>query len=155
MALVKNTNSYLTVEEADSFFLDNKISEDWIDQDAILKAQALVTATSILDDRSWIGVAVDASQPLAFPRTGFYFDPKMGMEVNMNVVPKRVLTALCLLADHIAKNDLFAATDTVDSITVGPISLNTIKTKSTQPPSFIMTIQPMLAHGRNAWWRAN
>lgn len=46
MALVKGTNSYITVPEADSYFRDNLRFESWSALSSTVKSRALVTASS-------------------------------------------------------------------------------------------------------------
>ena len=86
MALIKGTNSYRTVEEADAYFEDRLDAAAWTSASDELKGQALVTATAILDNMNWNGYAVSESQSLAFPRIGSYFDPRKGVEVSFDDV---------------------------------------------------------------------
>lgn len=90
MALNKGINSYVTVAEGEAYFKDRLDSTGWSSADTTVKANALVTATSILDSLYWTGVAVSSTQPLAFPRAGSYFDPRLGTTVQLANVPKRV-----------------------------------------------------------------
>ncbi len=69
--LVKLVNSYVTVEEADSYFdstLQNK-SEEWNKYDTSTKARALITATRQIDRLPFAGRKLDINQFLEFPRT--------------------------------------------------------------------------------------
>jgi hypothetical protein len=159
MALVKGTNSYVTVAEADEFFADRLDVAAWTSADATQKAQALVTATAALDSMSWTGTAVSVTQALAFPRNGVYFDPRLGLETSLDpaAVPERVLTATSELAYHLLNNDgLFDNTGSVDAISVGNISLSKVQAPSKIPYSVKRYITPLLlSGGRNIWWRAN
>ena len=128
MALVLNTNSYVTVADADAYFETRIDSAEWVTSSEDVKEQALVTATSLVDDKSWIGYAVSSSQALAWPRKeAKYYDPKMGQEISIadNEIPDRVKTAVYEQALHLVNNEdlLAGTTQTFESISVGSISL--------------------------------
>lgn len=159
MALTKGSNSYVTVAEADAYFetrLDVAAWEDLTDENQ--KAKALVTASMILDELEWTGVAISVDQSLAFPRNGSYFDPKLGMCILLDSnVPDRVIVATYELAYHLLNNDgLLDDTGTVEDLQVGPVNLS--KVRSAQKiPSFVKRhINPLLLNrGANTWWRRN
>jgi len=156
--LVKGVNSYVTVAEASVYF-DNRLDvAAWTSADNEIRAQALVTATGILDDMPWTGVAVNETQPLAFPRTGIYFDPRLGINVELsNTLPNRIYTATIELAYHLLNNDgLLDDTGYVKELTVGSISLNNAITPNTIPHNVNRMIKPLLVNaGALNWWRAN
>jgi hypothetical protein len=166
MALVLFTNSYLA--SADDYLADNP---DWESATAEQQEQALVDATSILDQNEWIGTAVSPSQSLAWPRKKFtFFDPVLGLHVENeeDSLPIRLEKATAALALHlirfpsaIKKYDI-----TYDSITVGPISLsNTDAGSSSSPnvPLVPMEVTKLIAPlvfsqgyaAPGSWWRAN
>jgi hypothetical protein len=159
MALTKGTNSYATVLEADSYFEDKLGGEDWIDLEDSVKSQALITATSLLDDKSWIGIIADSSQSLAWPRIGSFFDPKLGYVVALDSteVPTRIITALYELALHLSANtDVLSSSSSVTDIEVGPIKLKQIQSISVTPTTVTRTVKPLLLNqGSRTWWRAN
>jgi hypothetical protein len=157
MALSKGTNSYVTVAEADTYFLDRIDVAAWTAADEPTKSQALVTATSMLDNLLWTGTAITATQPLAFPRSGEYFDPKIGTTISIEDVPKRVITATMELAYHLINNDNAQdETGKVESIEVGPIKLLHISAPSKIPSMVFRLVQPLLVNaGASSWWRAN
>ncbi len=159
MALVKGTNSNVTVAEADSYFGDRIDVAAWDSASATQKAQSLVTATLLLDSLNWTGVAVSDSQSLAFPRTGSYFDPKLGVTVELsnNIVTNRISTATFELAYHLLNNDgLLDETGDVKNLTLGKIDLTNIRRPSQLPSIVRNLIRPLLVNtGSNAWWRAN
>ena len=158
MALVKGTNSYVTVAEADTYFAELSEMTAWTSADEVQKAQALVSATAMLDDMSWTGTAISESQPLAFPRAGYYFDPKVGSNVTMSSsVPSRITTATMLQAYHVLNNEgITNDTGLVKSLTVGSIKLETILPPSKIPNNVLRMVKPLLKNaGSNSWWRAN
>lgn len=159
MALAKGTNSYATVAEADVYFDDRIDALAWISSGSDRKAQALTTATALLDELPWTGSAVSGSQLLAFPRTGSYFDPRVGAEVVFtSATPKRVLRGLYELALHLVLNEsILDQTGSVDSLSLGgSISLEKIRPASVIPLSIKTSLKCMLDNGgTNLWWRAN
>jgi len=160
MALVKNTNSYVDVAEADAFFGTRLDVAAWSAADNASKEAALVTATAMLDDLAWVGVIADESQTLAFPRVGSYNDPKMGYVVYLEgtEIPERITRATFELGYHLLNNDgLLDETGSVDNITVGNIILEGL-TNTPNVPSFISRIVKPLRSGggsTSTWWRAN
>ncbi len=159
MALAKGTNSYATVAEADTYFEDRLDVAAWTEANATQKAQALVTATSTIDNLEWVGVAVSDSQALAFPRIGTYFDPKLGMEVELlsTTIPKRITTATIELAYHLLNNDgLLDDTGSVENITVGSITLSNVISANKIPSHVKRLISPLQTNnGARFWWRSN
>lgn len=160
MALVYLTNSYL--ESADDYLAD---VPDWEAATDDVKEQALVDATTILDEHPWIGSAVSETQSLAWPRsTDAFFDPVLNLyvPVSTDTVPIRVQKATAYLALHLVRYPE-AVTANYDqkynSISVGPISLANSSSAQKPPrmPTQVKTlIEPLLQPGRAAttWWRA-
>jgi len=159
MALSKGTNSYVTVNEADAYFTDRIDADDWTAASPTKKAQALITATSILDEQPWTGTAIVDTQPLAFPRAGIYFDPRVGTSLILDdsYVPTRVVNATCELAMHLITNSgLQNDTGSVLDLSVGPINLQTISKPNLIPARVKRLINPILENGGSrTWWRAN
>jgi hypothetical protein len=158
MALTKGTNSYVTVDEANTYFADRIDVAAWTAATDTQKAQALVTATKIFNDMSWNGVAVSESQPLAFPRIGFYFDPRVGSNIRLqDTLPTRILEATFELAYHLLNNDgILDDTGRTIGLNVGSISMSKILPPSTVPSTVRRIIKPLLQNGgASSWWRAN
>ena len=158
MALQKGVNSYVTVDEADTYFADRLDVAAWTGASVEQKPQALVTATKMLDDLDWTGYVVSESQPLAFPRSGEYFDPRTGTAVSLSSsVPTRVQNATMELAYHLLNNDgLLDDTGTVESISIGGINITNIRQANKLPGVVERLVKPLLVNsGSNMWWRAN
>lgn len=168
MALTLNTNSYVEIDDADEYFETRIDSANWFDANDEIKEQALVTATTLIDDRAWIGYAVSSSQALAWPReNAIYVDNRLGQQVTIanNVVPSQVKVAVYEQALHLLNNeDLLAGkTQTFESISVGSISVsdsNNDVTKTSITPAIITRpLKDLLVRGRQGvggtWWRAN
>jgi hypothetical protein len=159
MALVKGTNSYVTVAEAEIYFSDRVDVKAWTNADETVKSQALTTATTILDNLDWAGVVLDSSQTLAFPRSGEYFDTRLGMLVySTTTVPDRIIKATFEQALHLLNNEgLLDSTGTIANLSISGISLSTIR----NPPKVPMTVKRLIdvllsrSSLSKSWWRAN
>ena len=168
MALVLNTNSYVSIADADTYFETRIDSANWFDAEDEIKEQALVTATALIDDNAWIGSAVSSSQALAWPRkNAIYNDDRLGLQVTIaeDELPSRVKTAVYEQALHLVNNEdvLMGQTQTFESISVGSISIsdsNGDTTKTPMKPSTALKpIRPLIRKGSMGqgagWWRAN
>lgn len=168
MALVLNTNSYVTVADADTYFETRIDSAEWFALSDEIKEQALVTATQLVDDNAWIGSAVSPSQALAWPRkAASYPDDRLGYQVTVpeNLIPVRVKVAVYEQALHLVNNEdlLSETTQTFESISIGSISLsdsNGDVTRTSIRPTVVMKpIRPLIRRGSggmaSSWWRAN
>jgi len=168
MALVLNTNSYVTIAEADEYFVTRIDSAEWTDATTEVKEQALVTATQLVDDNAWIGFAVSSSQALAWPRkNAVYYSKRMGTQIRIDEVttPNEVKVATFEQALHLVVNEdvLGGQIQTFESISVGSISLSDsnqdVKTIPKKPYTSTAHIQELLVRGGgrmgSLWWRAN
>ena len=158
MALLKGTNSYLTAEEADAYLTDRLDVSAWTDASVLIREQALVTATRVLDSLNWTGYISDKEQVLAFPRVGEYDDPRVGFKVALdNTVPKRIIEATADLAYHLLNNDgLMDDTGGIKMLNVSTINLTGITVPNLIPKDVSKKIQPLLVNsGARSWWRAN
>jgi hypothetical protein len=168
MALVLNTNSYVEVATADTYFVTRIDSATWDAAATALKEEALVTATQIIDNNPWIGAAVSSSQALAWPRKNvIYFDNRMGQSITVanTVIPNLVKVAVYEQALHLLNNeDLLAQTvQTFETISVGSISLSDTNgdvTRTSISPNVVMKpLRPLIRRGvagmGTSWWRSN
>jgi len=157
MALVKGTNSYVSLNEANAYFENRLDAAAWLEADDTMKSQALVTASAFLNELNWTGVAISDSQFLAFPRTGSYFDPKLGKYIEFVDIPERVANATFELAYHLMNNDgLLDDTGTITNLSIGSIRLDIRSEPNKIPPFVRKIIRPLLKNnGANMWWRAN
>lgn len=99
MALVVGQNSYVSVAEADAFFLDlfiiNPEVKTWGDATNADKEKALITATRRMDALPLVGRKADPVQALEFPRAFLtaegvrqgWEDPEPGVYVETGVLP--------------------------------------------------------------------
>lgn len=152
MALVKGTNSYVTVVEATAYFEDRSNAEVWNGASATAQEQALVTAADILDTLPWVGSSAAASQNMAFPRTGSYTDPGRGRVINFESsateAPLPVKKGQYELAYHILNNDtLLEDTGSVQDLALAGIGLVDIVSPSLLPGAVRRFINPLLKRG--------
>jgi len=168
MALVLNTNSYVLIADADTYFETRIDSANWLDAEDEIKEQALVTATYMVDDNSWIGSAVSSSQALAWPRkNAFYYDNRMGTNITVadSEIPNKVKVAVYEQALHLVNNEdvLMGQSQTFESISIGSISLSDSNGDVTRipkrPVEVLRSIKPLIIRGAGgmggSWWRAN
>jgi hypothetical protein len=169
MALVVNTNSYVTAVDADLYFETRIDSANWNSSTDSNKDAALVTATRIIDNNAWIGNAVSSTQALGFPRkNAIYYDYRLGLQVTIgdSVIPDLVKNAVYEQALHLINNEdlLEGITQNFETISVGSISLSDSNNdigKISITPAFVMKpIRPLIRHGQTtgmgySWWRAN
>jgi len=168
MALVLNTNSYVSIADADTYFETRIDSANWVATSDEIKEQALVTATLLIDDSAWIGSAVSSSQALAWPRNNaIYNDDRLGLQVTIakTETPSRVKTAVYEQALHLIDNEdvLMGQSQTFESISVGSISISDSNGDTTRipmkPATALKSIRPLVRRGSAgqsaSWWRAN
>jgi len=168
MTLTVNTNSYVSVADADTYFETRIDSANWTAASTTLKESALVTATFLVDDHAWIGSAVSSSQALAWPRNNaVYNDTRLGLNITLGntVIPSQVKEAVYEQALHLVDNEdvLQGQGQTFESISIGSIALSDSNSSSNIPmkPSLVLKkIRPLLnksyAMGTgSSWWRAN
>lgn len=169
MSLAKGTNSYVTLNEADSYFEDRLDASAWQEASDLYREQALVTATRMLEQKDWEGVSVSETQTLAFPRSGSFYDPSRGVRQVFNTTyafPSttdetegsltrdiQLLRQACYeLAYHLLNNEgLTDSTGTVESLKVGPIELTEIRNSSSSAHSVNTLINPMIRSGIHYW----
>ena len=132
MALVVGTNSYASVANADDYFIDRAARSDWNNHaegfDPNEKAQALVTATGILDRLYYQGTRKE-STGLNFPRVGYYFDQAANRRINLedSTYPEILLHALYEQAYHVLANPaVLVDSDSVASLSVDTVELDRI-----------------------------
>jgi hypothetical protein len=165
MAITIGENTFVDLPAANLYFATRIDTDAWdtaVDND---KEKALMTASMLLNDFPYIGVAVSDSQALTWPRSGaVYLDPAMGRLITISEAeyPKRLVRATCELAMHILLNEnLMDNTEqTFESIKVGSIQLSDsasdFKPVPVIPSIIKKIIRPLLnSKGSTSWWRAN
>jgi hypothetical protein len=169
MALVKGTNSFVTLNEANSYFDDRMDAAEWTSATDDVKEQALVTATNYLDELVYAGQVVSSEQMLAFPRTGVYTDSSRGTrsylsssytfvsdtdetEASLNRDIRLLRRACFELSYHMISNEgVMDRSGSFQSIKVGSISLVGETTAETLPYSIRKIVKPMLLNSTRSW----
>jgi hypothetical protein len=130
-----NSNSYVSVTEADDYFLGHPFYADTWDALGVPdKENLLVSATATLDALiTWYGYLYSDSQALGWPRT--YVADSEGRVIASNVVPAKVKNATCELAVYASKGDPFAAPSSVgvDRLKIDVIELQFNKSEAKAP----------------------
>jgi hypothetical protein len=129
--IVAGANTYISLADADAYFAARLNSGLWVnDTTATVKSQALANATKFLDENmEWLGYRTNSTQVLDWPRArvpnpelppigstvpwaygagNFGSPPFAAMGVQYwpeNVVPPRILDAVCELAIEMLKRD--------------------------------------------------
>ncbi len=157
MALIKGTNTYATLEEANSYFANRIDAAAFDTASDSMKEKALITATSLIDTYDFVGQAISSSQSLAFPRVGYYYNSKLGLTLEFtNQIPVEITKATCEMAYHLLNNDgLLDSIGDVKKIEIGPIKLDFIEAPSKVNSTVLKMIKTFRKNGSNNWWRAN
>lgn len=124
-----NSNSYVSVETADTFFsthLDG--AEWWTPLPTVTKQAALVQATTRIDNENFAGVKSVEEQSLMFPRKWIVNRDRVNY-IDSTTIPKQLVEATCELALNYIKikageytvdeNDL----ETMSSYKIGPVDV--------------------------------
>lgn len=157
MAVVEGTNSFVSVADADAYFEGRVSSDVWATSLLAAKEKTLISATRILDSLEWAGVAVSDSQALSFPRSGLYYEPRVGYDKEIGGTPNRIKDATFEFAYHLLINpDVVNDSGFVRNISIDSVKLDSIVQPSAMPSIVMDTIKPLLLRrvGRT-WWRAN
>jgi hypothetical protein len=183
MSLVLGVNSYATLDEAELYFENRLDVAAWSTADDDTKEQALVTATSYLDQLSFAGYTTEDTQNLAWPRVGGVnllsrgrdlvfsstytwadISGSASFEAAFKALPyeiQLVKQATFEQAYHLINNDglLDYTGDSPDSIKVGSITLDGLGRTSSAPerPSVVnKLLRPIRSiGGQHTWFRSN
>jgi len=163
MALVVNTNSYISLEEADDYAWARQSMTDWQALPNHAKEQTLVSAADYLNTIPWAGVAADTVTPqkMSFPRIVKIWHPRYGAELSLDgsTVPQEIKDAQVELAVFIFTSGGFGGTakqggaitgnpslvGTPEALKVGSISLEGLKSDGASDKSRSSSVGYMLA----------
>jgi len=97
MTLKVNTNSYLSLSQANTWFADRPtLNSGWAALTQTAQEEALVLATDHLEQQykgQWKGAIVSQKQLLEFPRTGLFDSDGR----DLGSVPPGMVAAICIL----------------------------------------------------------
>lgn len=91
-----SSNSYVTMDEADTYFSTRLSMEQWIEYTESLQESALLEAAERLDQEEYLGQIVSHEQAMKFPRYGI-IDEESRVVIS-TTIPQRVKNAQCELA---------------------------------------------------------
>ena len=146
MALVVDTNSYISLEDANTYFADRLNSTTWDEATDTDKSKALIQATQIIDQKDFLGYKSVRTQSLKFPRIGLIYD---GVDVDGSTVPKRVKDAVCELAIWCLSEDYTEPDDMANysSIKIAVIEVQTRQGTKAMPPLVMRLLSPFMFSG--------
>ena len=148
MALVVGTNSYVSVFEANDYY-DDRLGEEWREHDMVAREKAIITASQIIDKLPWNGVAVSATQKLAWPRVLRYVEPNLRQTIEYDGTeteyPERVKESVYILALHLLENvEVLTSGASVQSLQAGSVGLTTIKAPPLLPQRVLRLLDPLV-----------
>lgn len=136
-----SSNSYITVEEADAYFLTCYNKPLWSGTSSNNKEIVLIESTRLLDTLvRWNGYLKSDTQALKWPRTyvptpdALYDWAESSLEsyISDSIIPKDVKNAVCELAYSLLVNGGFISSENeLSKVKVGPIDIDfsdTVKT---------------------------
>jgi len=110
-----DANSYVTLAEANDYFLNHPYASTWSSADN--REEALIYATILLDTMvTWFGITQTTTQALQWPRSNIE-------GVNEDTIPIPVKYATHELALHLVSNSQLFDEETLRELEVGPINL--------------------------------
>lgn len=149
-------DTYVSMAEAEAYFGTRLDVAAWTSATATQKKAALVTAAQALEQYNWVGHIADPQQPLAWPRVGTYFEPRLGYATELSGVPKRVKHAQLELAYHYLNNDgVLDSSGGVREVQVGPIVVKGVEAPSATSEIAHKLLAPLVLNTSRHWWRAN
>jgi len=119
----ETANSYVTLAQANTYFLGRLYVTDWTDAGNDTRNRALISAAERLDQEEYDAIKSDADQALKWPRDGLYDED--GNSVDSDTVPQRIKDAQCKLALYMLADDLLVDTglEAFDNVKVGPMDV--------------------------------
>lgn len=163
-----DSNSYCTVEEANTFHASRLGSDTWDGASPADKEKALMSATWILDAFfsstgdprtqqqnpnlpknayfQWTGQAASETQALCWPRVGMV--SRNGFPIASNVLPKELKNATAEFARQLLDGDRTLDNDVeamgITSLRAGPVSLSfkDVIVKKTVPDAVVSLLVP-------------
>jgi hypothetical protein len=121
-------NSYASIADADAYHASQLYGEGWADVEGgdDQKAQALITATRILDENvEWEGWPTANAQPLGWPRSGVM--TRNGTQIINGTIPQALKNATAAFAFSMIQSGAIA-----NSGTENPPGLKKVKAGSVE-----------------------
>jgi len=119
------SNSYVSADEANEYFVDRPFSETW--EDTFNQDQILINATRLIDwNFNFNGQKTTTTQALQWPRK-YSYDSKNNIEIEDNIIPIKIkhavyeLSIMSLTEDRVLENDMIG----LSKIKVGSLEIQT------------------------------
>lgn len=107
-----NSNSFVTVAEADTYFAQHPFDDHWTNLHVADKEAYLIMATRTLSGLCWTGIGASATQALPWPRIGMY--AVTGYALSSSVLPRQLKEMTFELALKLRVDGQSASSSTVD-----------------------------------------
>jgi hypothetical protein len=118
-----NSNSYVTLDEADAYFENHAYSSIWNGQEEVL-----IYACVLLDNLvAWNGYKYywdQAIQRLQFPRSMSLINQMEGSLLPQPYIPNEIKAAQCELTLYLLSNTSLLPENGFDKVEVGPIKID-------------------------------
>ncbi len=142
MSLTVGTNTYISADDAETYFSETLRLEDWYN--VTDRINALVYACRLLESRViWFGTKTSSDQALQWPRRSL-LDP-YGNAVDNDTTPSSVQYVQCELALYLASNDPMLTSNGIDAIDVDGLKINMQSTRAVIPHKIFA---PLTFYGR-------
>jgi hypothetical protein len=148
-----NSNSYITVADADTYF-DNRLdAADWDASTSDNKAASLITATSWIDTLDFYGERSAVTQALKWPRTDVTLD---GIEADATFIPREIKDATCEAALALIRNPtllrgVVAAPGSYEEVELGELRVKYREQYSVESMQSITQALPWLRSFLKGW----
>ncbi len=140
MALTVGTDTYISLDDADTYFGNRLHTDTWDAATDDDKETALKMACTLMENRvQWLGLPTDSDQTLAWPR-------KSLLDHSCNAVPKdmtpeAVKAVQCELAFHLLSNDPLIVPGGIKSIEIEGLEMDLANSNQTIPPKIFKPVE--------------
>ncbi len=136
-------NSYVTEEEADSYFEDRAFSSKWFDYEPTEKEPLLILCSHMLDWYiTWKGFKTDSAQSMDWPRSSVILSD--GSSLSDSVLPQEVKTATFeMVMSTLVKGKDRTLEDPLMGLEKLQVSVLSIKAKPDQSGSRTTSVKPI------------
>jgi hypothetical protein len=149
MSLTPGEDTYISTEDAQTYFDGRLYSTTWTAASPEDKERALRAATSLIDQCDFKGNRTSSAQPLKWPRR--YVADDEGRMLPSDLIPDPVKHAVCELAIYLLANDpAQQSASTVTHRVVGDLEVTySAAQPDTLPPLVRRLLSPFLIVGAN------
>jgi hypothetical protein len=137
---------YADIDDADTYMKGAFHGQTWLELDEALKAQALVTATRILDRQEWRGEKADPEQYLQWPRSGVSIggEPLSDDTFPVGIRYGTIELALILTQGTDVQNEQNTA-QKIQSLRAGSVALSFFREAEGEPLRFPLIVHELIS----------